>query len=164
MPSQAIEKFSLQNHWSVHQAQAGRQINLIEGFAIMPFELIHFGTDGEPVENLGYVIYDKTDKSRLAYITDTQFVRNKLPALDYLLIECNFSEDIQQHREIEKSVNIRRINSHLSLDVLLEMLNGMDLSHMKHIMICHTSDSEMADTEKIKLEVQRKTGCLVTIF
>jgi len=163
-PKQAIDKLGEQKYYSLHEMQAYTIIKPLDSIVVMPFPLQHINADGSDCENLGFLIYDTIDKERLLYITDTQYVKDKITdKLDYIIIECNFSEDVRES-EVNTAVNFRRLNSHMSLNTLLGFLDTLDLSVTKCIYLCHISNSDMADVDKIKLEVQKHTGVLVEVF
>ncbi|WP_172369607.1 MBL fold metallo-hydrolase [Sporosarcina jiandibaonis] len=131
----------------------------VGSFAILPFDVKH------DVENHGFLI-QSDNGSRLLFATDTYYVRYKFPALNYIMIECNYSEAILdeniQFGYTHEFLGNRIKSSHFSLENVLEFLKANDLSKVQEIHLLHLSDSN-SDEELFKREVQAATGKLVFV-
>lgn len=131
----------------------------IGSFTILPFDVKH------DVENHGFLIQSDNGK-RLLFATDTYYVRYRFPALNYIMIEANYSESILAYNENQGYIHpalARRIRaSHFSLENVLEFLRVNDLSKVEEIHLLHLSNSN-SDEQLFKKEVQALTGKLVFV-
>lgn len=119
-------------------------------FNIKPIEMIHTNSDGTPCECYGFLILDKSTGKKMLWATDTQYIKNKFPPLDFYCIECNFFEKNDYEGEldyIEKSVEQRRVQSHMSFESCVKFLKRQDLSKCKEIYLLHLS-TKMDDKER----------------
>ena len=61
------------------------------------------------------------------------------------MIECNYIKEIAKENMrtqiINKTRYSRLLESHMSLENLLEFLKSNDLKHVKKIILCHLSDT-----------------------
>lgn len=93
----------------------------------------------------GFLIQYRPTGEKLLYATDTYYIKYKFSKLNYLLIECNYNyENAKSNAEngvINKTRYSRLLESHLSLENLLEFLRANDLSYAKNIILCHLSDT-----------------------
>ena len=128
-------------------------------FTILPFDIKH------DVENHGFLIVSDNGK-RLLFASDTYYVKYKFSAINYLMIECNYSEAILSEQEEQGFIHpalARRIRaSHFSLENVLEFLRANDLSKVEEIHLLHLSNSN-SDEELFKRAVQETTGKLVFV-
>lgn len=121
-----------------------------DNFLIKPIEMVHTNSDGTPCECFGFLIMDKSTGEKMLWSTDTQYIKNKFPALDYYCIECNYFEQNDYEGEldyIEKSVEQRRVQSHMSFESCVKFLKMQDLSKCKEIHLLHLS-TKMDDKER----------------
>lgn len=122
----------------------------INGFVINSFELVHTHVNGTPCECYGFLILDKSTGEKMLWATDTQYIKNRFPPLDFYCIECNFFEQNDYEGEldyIEKSVEQRRVQSHMSFESCVKFLKQQDLSKCKEIHLLHLS-TKMDDKER----------------
>ncbi|MCI9246861.1 MAG: hypothetical protein HFJ30_07095 [Clostridia bacterium] len=93
-------------------------------------------------------------KEKLLYATDTYYIKYKFKKLNYLLIECNYISEIAkeniQNNTINKSRYTRLLESHLSLENLINFLKANDLSNTKKIVICHLSDQNSNEQQMLE--------------
>lgn len=131
----------------------------VGSLTILPFDVKH------DVENHGFLIQSDNGK-RLLFASDTYYVRYKFPKLNYIMIECNYSESILSDQEEQGYIHpalARRIRaSHFSLENVLEFLKANDLSKVEEIHLLHLSNSN-SDEELFKKEVQALTGKMVFV-
>lgn len=129
-------------------------------FVVFPFRLEH------DVPNIGYTVRSINTGEDLLYLTDTMYIRYRFPSPHYILVECNYCEDILDQNveqgKINESLAARIRKTHMSLESLREMLMANDLSKLKQIYLLHLSDGN-SDAARIKTEIQRLTGCEVYI-
>ena len=135
--------------------KALQQFN-IGNFIILPFETQH-----DAVEPLGFLIQHKITGEKLLYATDTYYIKYKFKELNYIMIECNYIKEIArrniQNETINKSRYTRLLESHMSLENLLEFLKSNDLRHVQKIILCHLSDTN-SNAETMKNKVFEMTG------
>ena len=93
-------------------------------------------------------------KEKLLYATDTYYIKYKFKKLNYLLIECNYISEIvkenMRNNTINKSRYTRLLESHLSLENLINFLKANDLSNTKKIVICHLSDQNSNEQQMLE--------------
>lgn len=130
------------------------------GFVIKPIEMQHTNSDGTPCECFGFLILDKSTGEKLLWATDTQFIKNKFPPLDFYCIESNYFESDDYNEEIdyiEKKVEQRRFQSHMSFESAVKFLKMQDLSKCKEIRLLHLSSSlSEEDKKKMKRKLRSK--------
>lgn len=128
-------------------------------FTILPFDVKH------DVENHGFLI-QSDNGSKLLFATDTYYVRFLFKDLNYIMIECNYSEAILDENIERGTIHeflAKRIKaSHFSLENVLEFLKANDLSKVQEIHLLHLSNSN-SDEEMFKKAVQEATGKLVFV-
>lgn len=129
-------------------------------FTVVPFEVQH-----DAIEPLGFLIYSKPSKERLLFATDTYYIKNRFPACDYYMLECNYSNDIVK-KNLEAGMPETRVKrlftSHFELNHVIEFFKNQDLSKCKAIYLLHLSDGN-SDEKLFKEEVQKATGKVVYV-
>lgn len=136
----------------------------LKDLIILPFEAIH-----DVKEPVSYYIrtFSKTEKTEsLVFVTDSAYLKYKIPDCDCLMIECNYVKSVldKQVEEGKLNINLRNriVKNHLSLETLVEALRVADLSRCKQIYLMHLSDGN-SDEELIKKTVQETTGLEVVM-
>ena len=128
---------------------------------ILPFEAVH-----DVKEPVSFYIKSKKNDESLVFVTDTAYLKYKIPDCDCLMIECNYVKE-----KLDKSARFGNINlalrnrivkNHLSLENLVEALKASDLKSCKKIYLLHLSDSN-SDEELIKKTIQETTGIEVVV-
>ncbi len=115
-----------------------------DGFKIVPFSLIHEGGTGIPCECYGYLIQDVSTGEKMLHCTDTQCIPYSFPPMEYYNLEANYWEQDDFYDcldVIEKSVEMRRMRSHMSVETAADFLKKQDLSKCKEIHLLHLSSS-----------------------
>lgn len=131
------------------------------GFLIMPIEMYHTNNDGTECECWGFLIGDKSSKQKMIWATDTQYIGYKFHPLEFYCIEANYFEQDDYEGEldyIEKSVEQRRFQSHMSFESAVKFLKMQDLSKCKEIRLLHLSSS--MDEAKRKNIKKKLRACL----
>ncbi|MBU3226779.1 MBL fold metallo-hydrolase [Clostridium algidicarnis] len=123
----------------------------VGGFTILPFEVEH-----DAAEPLGFLIQHK-EMGKLLFITDSYYCKYKFKGLGHILIECNYSNEILQTRELPKTLKGRIIKSHFGLENVKDFLKATDLRQVKDITLIHLSDSN-SNAKDFKEEIERLTG------
>ena len=123
---------------------------------VIPFELNH-----DIPGCMGFILISKETGKKAAYITDSFYTKYKIPGLNYLLIECNNDPEILNQNidngSIPASLGNRLMQSHFSIDDVLEFLKSNDLSRMESIYLIHISE-ENGDAQDFKRRVMEQTG------
>lgn len=138
-----------------HPVEKNRKYALGGGFSVIPF-----GTYHDATEPFGYLIHHP-EMGTLLFATDTYLVKPQFKALNHILLECNYSEEILYRRAWEDesvSLRLKRLReSHLSLETALKTLERNDLTKVQEIVLIHLS-WDNSDAEQFKTAVQRATG------
>jgi phosphoribosyl 1,2-cyclic phosphodiesterase len=123
---------------------------------VIPFELNH-----DIPGCMGFILISKETGKKAAYITDSFYTKYKIPGLNYLLIECNNDPEILnqniENGTIPASLGNRLMQSHFSIDDVLEFLKVNDLSCMEAIYLIHISEGN-GDAKGFQRRVMEQTG------
>jgi len=143
---------------TVPQAEAGVSGN-INDWMFLPFELEH------DTYNLGYIIqHSQAPEHKIAYITDTGYVRFNPQGISTYIIECNFIDDLLEADKVrlndEEKRYLRSYEYHLSLKRLLQFLSKTDTSKLINVVLVHLSD-KYSDEVRMVQEVSKQTGVRV---
>jgi len=129
-------------------AEPGNTIT-IGNWIVKSFETFH-----DAPGSLGYLIENTVEDIKIAYITDTGYIRYTFPGLNILIAECNFEEaTIEKNREEMADRYLRVRESHMSLERLLSYLSKTDKSQLRKIILVHLSDNNSTEstmTDKVK--------------
>lgn len=124
-------------------------------WTILPFDVQH-----DVSEPLGFLLANAAG-DKLAFVTDTYYVRHRFAGLTHVMVECNFSERILNENVAAGRVPAvhrkRLMRSHFSLENMLDFLRANDLSRVEEIHLLHLSDQN-SDEALFKREVQAATG------
>lgn len=124
------------------------------GFLFISLEMVHTNSNGFHCECYGFLILDKSTGEKMLWATDTQYIKNKFGPLEYYCLESNFFEKQDYTGElnyIEKTVEQRRVQSHMSFESVVKFLKQQDLSKCKEIRLLHLSSS-LSDKDKKKMK------------
>lgn len=130
-------------------------IRIGETFTAGSFRIKAFGVEHD-VPACGFFFLSDATGEKAAYISDTHYLRHRLPALDLLAMEINYSEETFQH-DIHPERKKRLYNTHMSLETAKRMLSGMDLSKLRAIHLIHIS-RDNGDPDFFKDEIQKISG------
>jgi len=123
-------------------------------FRVQPFELKH------DVMNFGYLI-NHPESGLFCFITDTHYCPYKLPGLNNILVECNYSDAIVEKKLLEGTGNMfvrnRVLTSHMELDTTMGFLKANDLSKVNNIVLLHLSDGN-SNSDLFRKKIQDLTG------
>lgn len=128
---------------------------------ILPFEAVH-----DVAEPVSYFIKTRDDKESLVFVTDTAYLKYKIPECDVLMIECNYvkaklDENVRLGN-INTNLRNRIVKNHLSLESLVEALKAASLDRCRKIYLLHLSDGN-SDEKLIKRTIQETTGIEVVV-
>lgn len=141
-------------------------IKALQQFEIGNFTILPFDTQHDAAEPLGYLIQHKITGEKLLYATDTYYIKYKFNRLNYLLLECNYNQEIAKENVrngvINKTRYTRLLESHFSLDNVLKFLQSNDLTYAKNIILCHLSnDNSNEQIMKDKVYEQTKVSTII---
>lgn len=138
-----------------------KEIKAGETIDIGSWKIRAFETNHDCAEPLGYLLLSQHTGERLVFITDSYYVKYRFENLDYILVECNYADDIIRQNVkdglVAESMRKRILRSHLSLDTCKDLLKANDLSNVKEIYLLHLSDHN-SDEERFKKEIEAVTG------
>lgn len=138
---------------SILTAFHGKRVDLPH-FTVKPFR-----TEHDAAEPLGYLIRHNPTGETLLYATDTYYLRNTYPDVNYWLVECNYVTE--KARELlnnknGKALYDRLMESHMSLEHLTNALMANDLTATRTIVLLHLSD-ERSDEKLMTESIHRIT-------
>ena len=143
----------------VHGMKALKEVD-IGTFQVLPFLVEH------DVECYGYQVTSAVTGEKLVYITDSAYVRYTFTGLTHIMIEANYAQEIiidnAKHERIPLYLAERVIQTHMSIETLLELLQSNDMRQVRQIYLLHLSDGN-SDADEFRRLVQRETGAEVYI-
>lgn len=132
----------------------------IGGFKIKSFPVQH-----DAAEPLGFLIHH-TETGTVLFLTDSFYSQYRFDGLNQVIIEANYSNEILNQRresgETNKVLRDRVLESHMSLDTCIELLQANDLRQVANIVLIHLSDGH-SDEREFKRQIQAATGRLVHV-
>lgn len=142
------------------RALAPLQEHTIGTFRILPFEAEH------DVPCYGYQATSVETGEKLVYITDSAYVKYTFSGLTHIMIEANYAQEIiidnAKHERIPLYLAERVIQTHMSIETLLDLLQANDMSKVRQIYLLHLSDGN-SDAAAFRRQVQQETGAEVYI-
>lgn len=146
--SKSIDKFENFGFetFSPKNIQDGKIIDL-PNWQILPMRLVH------NAECFGFLIYNKIEKKKILYVTDTTFIPNlSTKLLDLCIIECNYDEDVfYAFAEQDRLTNNGCLN-HLSKQQLLEYFEMHPDLKIKNLVLSHLSRSGLVNFKTLASE------------
>ncbi len=143
-----------------------KAVKSLEAFKIKTMTITPFDVQHDAVEPVGFIIETSVNGDRLLYATDTHYFKYKIPAVDIVMIECNYDEErIRQNvlsGEIALPHSKRVYSSHMSLQTVLLMLDRIDTSKLREVWLLHLSDQN-SNEEKMVKELRQKTGVKINV-
>jgi len=132
----------------------------VDTLRILPFEAEH------DAECYGYQVTSTVTGEKLVYITDSAYVKYTFSGLTHIMIEANYAQEIiidnARKERIPLYLAERVIETHMSIETLLELLRANDMSKVRQIYLLHLSDMS-SDAERFKKLVRQETGAEVYI-
>lgn len=148
------------NHHRIHAISAKKPLQ-VGSWVVKPFEVQHDANDP-----IGFILWSRNTGDKLIYITDSFYSKYIFNKPDYIMVECNYSEEILKKNveagKIHPVLEKRLKRSHFSLENVKDFLNSNDLRNTKEIWLLHLSDTN-SNKKLFKKEIQKLTGKLVKI-
>lgn len=110
-------------------------------------------------DNTGFLILHKPTNTKIAYITDTGYIKVNLSDIDILITECNFVDEIISEQE-QDELKDRIRTTHMSLNRLSSYLRKIDVSRLKHIVLVHLSETN-SDKNIIYDTLHKEFNCKI---
>ncbi|MFJ7971284.1 MBL fold metallo-hydrolase [Psychrobacillus sp. NPDC096389] len=147
------------NHHRIKSVENKKQFT-IGTWTILPFDVQH-----DVAEPFGFLLVNQ-EGEKLLFATDTYYIKYRFSGITHLMIECNYCQSVldlnEQTGRIHPSMRKRVMQSHFSMENVLEFLKANDLSKLQEIWLLHLSDTN-SDEFLIRQEVARATGKLIHI-
>ena len=124
-------------------------------FTIVPFAVRH----DVSLINFNYMI-NHPEMGNTVFLTDLVYSKYLFPSVNNWLIEANYCEDMVKSENGFLSQRI--INSHLSVQNCIKLLQANDLKASNNIVLLHLSSAN-SNAKEFKQKVTDATGKLVTI-
>lgn len=133
---------------------------IIKTLKIKPVALFH------DVPCIGYMVYSENTGERLFFATDTYKIDINPVAVNYLIVEINYQQEIVNNYVnegiMESGIRARLIYSHFEFSNALKWLKKIDKSRLKRIYIAHMS-RQNCNADDVKSAVIAETGIPTTI-
>lgn len=143
-----------------------KEIKALEQFKLDNFLIKSLPTEHDCEGSLAFIVYDKLSKEKLLYATDTYYLRYTVPNLNYILIECNYISEMSKEnvegKKIDRMMYQRLLESHFSLNNVVNFLKANDLRNTRKIILCHLSNRN--SDEKIMQETVQNVTNIETII
>lgn len=145
-------------HHRAHIVTGG--IKYIGGFQVMSFEVQH-----DAAEPVGFLI-KHAECGTVLFLTDTYYCKYTFSDLTNVIVEANYDQKILDRRLAAGAspamVRDRVIESHMSIDTCIELLQANDLRKVNNIVLIHLSDGN-SHAEDFQRRVQAATGKTVHV-
>lgn len=156
----------IQNPYALHTIRAREAVQIYSQdgrevlWTVLPWEAQHDAADP-----LGFLLQSRTTGEKILFATDTYYIPYTFQGLDYILLECNYSQELLQEAiedgRTAPEQTRRLYQSHFGLRNVLDMLRANDLSRVQRIYLIHIS-RENGDPETFAKQVRAFTGKPVT--
>lgn len=127
----------------------------IGSWRVKPFDVEH-----DAAEPFGFLLQSDSG-GKLLFATDTYYVKYRFSGLTHIMIECNFSIEILDSNiaagYVQPFLKRRLLQSHFSLENVIEFLKANDLSNLQEVHLLHLSSGN-SDEIEFKRKVQEVTG------
>lgn len=136
-----------------------KEIQPMRGYKVGGFKIFCLIV-AHDVPCLGFVI-EHEEMGRMLFVTDTMMLEYRLPKLNHILLEANYSDDIlMQNIEygiVPQSMKDRLLHSHMELETTKGILRANDLSEVSEIVLIHLSGNN-SDAGRFRKEIQAVSG------
>jgi phosphoribosyl 1,2-cyclic phosphodiesterase len=148
-----VEKFGGETN-NLIKINPNEQFNIGE-FSVIPFLVRHDPT----IDTFGFLLYH-SEMGKVVFLTDLVYSKYMFSGINNFIIEANYDEDLVKGDDSYLSSRI--INSHLSVQNCIKLLNANDLSKVNNIVLVHLSNSN-SDEKKFKSMVEKETNKIVHV-
>ena len=124
-------------------------------FSVIPFNVRH----DVKVDTFGFLLYHP-EMGKTVFLTDLVYSKYVFKDVNNWIIEANYDENLV--RSSDGFLASRVLNSHLSIQNCIKLLQANDLSKTNNICLIHLSDSN-SNAKEFKQKVADATSKMVTI-
>lgn len=111
-------------------------------FRVGSLEIMPFATAHDVEDSLGFLVYSRVDRERLAFATDTVNLPYLFPMVNILALEANYDASILARCErMPEKVRERVTHSHMEIGTLCRYLRTLDLSVCRTLYLLHLSNA-----------------------
>lgn len=138
-------------------------IKELKRFEIASYNILPFDVEHDAADPLGFLISSTVTDETLLYFTDTYYLKYKFSGVTHIMAEANYSIGILQENIDNGSMGVRKarlLESHMSIEHLIDMLKANDLTRLQQIYLIHMSNDNSNEKE-FKEAIQRVTGAEV---
>jgi len=148
-----VEKFGGETH-NLKIVEPNKQFNIGE-FSIIPFLVRHDPT----IQTYGFLI-NHEEMGKTVFLTDCVYSKYTFKGISNWIVEANYCDE--KVKSSDGFLSSRVLNSHLSLQNCIKLLEANDLSQTNNVVLIHLSDSN-SNAKEFKQKVTDATGKLVHI-
>ncbi len=131
---------------------------------IKDIEISMFATQHDASDPCGFFIKDIGET--LVFATDTYYIRYRFPNVNYIMVECNYAEDILQDNIKSGAMHPMRVKrlreSHFEISHVKEFIKANNSNNLSNIVLLHLS-KQNSDPQRFKNEIDRITPARVDI-
>lgn len=146
-----IEAVGIKNHRLI-------SIEEMKRFEIGNFKILPFSVKHDAAQPVGFIIQHE-ETGNVLFITDTWYVPHRFDNIHNILIEANYDQDIinQKLKSDKRFLRDRVIQSHMSIDTCIGLLQANDMSKVNNIVLIHLSESN-SNENTFRSKVAQATG------
>jgi phosphoribosyl 1,2-cyclic phosphodiesterase len=148
-----VEKFGGETN-NLKIVEPNKQFN-VGSFSVIPFLVRHDPT----IQTYGFLIFHE-EMGKTVFLTDLVYSKYTFKNISNWIVEANYCDE--KVKSSDGFLSSRILNSHLSVQNCIKLLQATDLSHSNNICLIHLSDSN-SNAKEFKQKVTDATGKLVTI-
>lgn len=131
----------------------------IGGFKVFTLNVVH------DVPCLAFAI-THDEMGKLLFITDTMMFEYKMPNIDHIMIEANYSDEILNYNIdngiVPVSMRERLLHSHMELSTTEGFLQSNDLTNTKEVILLHLS-ARNSIADEFRTEIEKTAGIPVYV-
>lgn len=125
-----------------------------------------FSTQHDAEEPCGFYIKDINTGEALIFATDTYYIKYRFANVNYIMVECNYAEDILQENiekgEVHPARAKRLSESHFELSHVKDFINANNSLNLSNVILLHLS-KQNSDPKRFKEEIDKVTLAQVDI-
>lgn len=152
------DEIGIDNH-RIKVCEALKQFR-VGSWIVLPFDVQH-----DTSMPLGYLLQSDYGH-KVLFATDTYYIKYQFSGITHYLVECNYDQQTIDNNVAEgilhPSLRKRVMQSHMSLETLIQFFKANDLSKCEEIYLLHLS-SNNSNKKRIFEEVAKVTGKSITI-
>lgn len=126
-------------------------------------QIMWFDTQHDAAEPCGFYIEDTNTGETLIFATDTYYVKYRFSNVNYILVECNYAEDILQENGLISGARIARLReSHFELSNCKDFIAANNSFKLSNVVLLHLS-KQNSDAQRFKEEISKVTLAKVDV-